>query len=88
MGQVSPSGERAENLKNNFDVHCKEAAEAIASADYFMLATGAGFSADSGLAGKLLNCHLLNCAVYKDIADVAAYRQRDLTYADLCVPDW
>ena len=34
----------------------------------------AGWSADSGLA------------VYKDVADVAAYRDLGLTYRDLCVP--
>jgi hypothetical protein len=39
-----------------------------------LLCTGAGFSADSGLA------------VYKDVADVPAYKERKLDYADICVP--
>lgn len=41
-----------------------------------LLATGAGFSADSGLA------------VYKDIADVEAYHKEKLTYMSLCDPRW
>ncbi|EKX46935.1 hypothetical protein GUITHDRAFT_162849 [Guillardia theta CCMP2712] len=52
------------------------AAELLLSADYVLIAAGAGFSADSGLP------------VYKDIADVDAYKKMDVTYADLCVPDW
>lgn len=27
-------------------------------------------------------------AVYKDIADVKAYHEMDLTYTDLCTPEW
>ena len=46
------------------------------SADYVIIAAGAGFSADSGLP------------VYKDIADVDAYKRMNVTYADLCTPDW
>ena len=41
-----------------------------------MLTTGAGWSADSGLA------------VYKDIANVPAYHSLGLTYYDLCQPRW
>lgn len=54
---------------------CRAAAQAIAQAEVLLLATGAGFSADSGLK------------VYNDIADVPAYRAAGLTYMDLCVPD-
>lgn len=42
--------EQVEALKASFEKDCEEAAKAIASADYFLFATGAGFSADSGLA--------------------------------------
>ena len=51
------------------------AAEMLLDADYVLIAAGAGFSADSGLK------------VYKDIADIEAYRRLKLTYADLCTPD-
>ena len=54
----------------------QKAAQSIASADRLLITSGAGFSADSGLA------------VYKDIADVPAYRARNLTYRDICEPDW
>ena len=47
----------------------------LLDADYVLIAAGAGFSADSGLK------------VYKDIADIEAYRRLKLTYADLCTPD-
>eukprot|EP00971_Amphidinium_carterae_P122893 2432625-Amphidinium_carterae.1 len=49
-----------------FDVY-RNAAEAIAEADVLFLCTGAGFSADSGLA------------VYKDIAEIAPYKERGST---------
>mmetsp|Transcript_11624 Transcript_11624/g.26627 ORF Transcript_11624/g.26627 Transcript_11624/m.26627 type:complete len:380 (-) Transcript_11624:439-1578(-) len=52
------------------------AAQLLLSADYVLIAAGAGFSADSGLP------------VYKDIADVDAYKKMNVTYADLCIPDW
>ncbi|KAJ1637600.1 hypothetical protein T492DRAFT_1140470, partial [Pavlovales sp. CCMP2436] len=52
------------------------AADAIIRCDYLLIAAGAGFSADSGLA------------VYKDIADVPTYRAAGLTYAELCDPLW
>jgi len=51
-------------LEEKTELHCREAAKAILSADILLLHTGAGFSADSGLA------------VYKDIANVPAYRER------------
>lgn len=52
------------------------AAELLLNADYVLIAAGAGFSADSGLP------------VYKDIANVEAYKRMKVTYADLCTPDW
>ena len=50
------------------------AAAAVAQADVLLMMTGAGWSADSGLA------------VYRDIADQPAYAARGLTYPDLCQP--
>ncbi|KAG6591147.1 Sirtuin family, catalytic core small domain [Phytophthora cinnamomi] len=50
------------------------AAEILAAADFLLLATGAGFSADSSLP------------VYADIAKVAAYEKMDVEYQDLCDP--
>lgn len=55
---------------------CAAAAKAISEADVLLLCTGAGFSADSGLA------------VYDDVAQVPAYKQRGLSYQDLCNPHW
>ncbi|CAE8668375.1 unnamed protein product, partial [Polarella glacialis] len=52
------------------------AARTIAEADVFLLCTGAGFSADSGLA------------IYADVAKVPAYAARGLEYRDLCQPFW
>ncbi|KAG8469173.1 hypothetical protein KFE25_007691 [Diacronema lutheri] len=52
------------------------AADALVRCDFLLIAAGAGFSADSGLA------------VYKDIASVPAYRAARLSYADLCNPLW
>ncbi|ETP37048.1 hypothetical protein F442_15098 [Phytophthora nicotianae P10297] len=52
----------------------RAAAEKLASADFLLVATGAGFSADSSLP------------VYADIANVDAYEKMDLEYQDLCVP--
>ena len=49
---------------------------AIKQADVLLVATGAGWSADSGLA------------IYRDVADVAAYHERGLTYRDICTPQW
>lgn len=54
---------------------CERAAKAVAGADVLLLCTGAGFSADSGLA------------VYDDVAKVSAYASRQLEYSDLCKPD-
>eukprot|EP01012_Entosiphon_sulcatum_P058118 TRINITY_DN8207_c0_g1_i1.p1 TRINITY_DN8207_c0_g1~~TRINITY_DN8207_c0_g1_i1.p1 ORF type:complete len:382 (-),score=40.28 TRINITY_DN8207_c0_g1_i1:57-1202(-) len=58
------------------DLSLRQAAIAIHNADVLLFASGAGWSADSGLA------------VYADVADVPAYRQRFLTYGDLCKPQW
>ena len=52
----------------------RRAAEVIFDADVLLVITGAGFSADSGLA------------TYIDVADVDAYRDRGWRYRDLCVP--
>jgi len=54
----------------------ERAAQAIVDADVLLLVTGAGWSADSGLA------------VYNDLASVPAYNQRGLTYGDVCQPKW
>jgi len=51
-------------------------AELLLRADYLLISAGAGFSADSGLS------------VYKDIANVPAWRARGLSYHDLCEPSW
>lgn len=59
-----------------FDEQCEQAAEALAQADVLLLVTGAGWSADSGLA------------IYKDIGKVSAYEQLGLEYADVCQPKW
>jgi len=57
-----------------------------------LLATGAGFSADSGLAVVqiTLQSHPTHSHIiqYKDIANVPAYQNAGLDYADICVPDW
>lgn len=69
-----PSPEQAASLRTDVDAACAEAAEWLAGADVLLLATGAGFSADSGLA------------VYGDLAQVPAYATRGLTYSDLSRP--
>eukprot|EP00928_Gymnodinium_smaydae_P061833 TRINITY_DN45812_c0_g1_i1.p1 TRINITY_DN45812_c0_g1~~TRINITY_DN45812_c0_g1_i1.p1 ORF type:complete len:517 (+),score=57.33 TRINITY_DN45812_c0_g1_i1:28-1551(+) len=62
-------------LRKSVDEHCAEAARAIASADVLLVCIGAGFSADSGLP------------TYRSTADIGAYKERGLTYRDLCNPD-
>lgn len=64
----------AAELKNNTRKHCQLAAAKIHEADVLLVITGAGFSADSGLA------------TYLDVADVDAYRNRGWRYRDLCTP--
>lgn len=78
MGQVpsTPTTEQAAELSATLEASLDRAAAAIARADVMLLATGAGWSADSGLA------------VYKDIANIKAYLDRELTYHDLCEPHW
>ena len=78
MGNAAsaPTKEQAAALKEQHSASAARAAAAIAGADVLLLATGAGWSADSGLA------------VYKDIADIPAYHKRGLTYRDLCEPHW
>ena len=56
--------------------HEELAARALKEADVLLLVTGAGFSADSGLA------------VYNDIGNVEAYQVRNLDYSDICRPTW
>ncbi|KAF0853030.1 conserved mitochondrial SIR2 superfamily protein [Andalucia godoyi] len=53
-----------------------KAARALLNADFCLISAGAGLSADSGLP------------VYKDIADVEAYRTMGVEYHDLCDPIW
>ena len=69
-----PTDEQAEELKEKMNQMVEAAAAAIAKADVLLVTTGAGWSADSGLA------------VYKDVADVPAYHKRELTYHALCNP--
>ena len=52
----------------------RQAAHLLHSAEVLLLVTGAGFSADSGLA------------TYLDVADIEAYRERGWRYRDLCRP--
>ncbi|ETW03386.1 hypothetical protein H310_04864 [Aphanomyces invadans] len=54
------------------DAALRAAADDVLSADFLLVAVGAGFSADSGLP------------VYNDIANVAAYKAMDIEYRDLC----
>lgn len=71
-----PTGEAKDKLLERVNEICAEAGVFIASADVFLLCTGAGFSADSGLA------------VYADVAQVPAYASRGLSYHDICQPRW
>ena len=52
------------------------AAKAILQADYLLVLAGAGFSADSGLP------------CYDAIADLPPYKELNITYSDICSPDW
>jgi hypothetical protein len=54
----------------------QKAAKLILDADFMIVATGAGMSADSGLP------------VYIDTQRVEAYIKRRLSYMDLCDPRW
>lgn len=72
----APSGAQLAELRETMEESVQRAAGAIAQADVLLLLTGAGWSADSGLS------------VYKDVADVKAYRDRNLTYSSICEPHW
>ena len=72
----TPTAPQMAELEATMDESVQRAAAAIAQADVLLLLTGAGWSADSGLS------------VYRDVADVAEYRERDLTYASICEPHW
>ena len=69
-----PTSDQLEELQRRFPELTARAACALLQADVLLVCTGAGWSADSGLA------------VYRDVADVDAYRDRGLTYRDLCQP--
>ena len=69
-----PTPEQLEELQARGDDIIERAAAALANADVLLVASGAGWSADSGLA------------VYRDVADVEEYRTRGVTYHDLCQP--
>jgi len=71
-----PSESKLLELQQQVDVLCEQAAQKIAEADVLLLCTGAGFSADSGLA------------VYADVGRVEAYARRGLTYDDIAQPRW
>lgn len=71
-----PDAATAKVLQENFVEQCDHAAEVLDEADVLVLITGAGFSADSGLA------------VYADVANVPAYSMRSLDYFCICQPDW
>lgn len=71
-----PDEQKAEELKINFEKYCRNAAKALHESDVLLLFTGAGWSADSGLA------------VYGDVARIPAYQQRGLDYSEICMPDW
>ena len=72
----APTEEQHRELAETLAESTQRAGAAIAQADVLLLATGAGWSADSGLA------------VYKDIANIKAYNERKLTYHDICEPHW
>lgn len=71
-----PSPELEEELQATLDTNLALATETVRNAEVLVLITGAGFSADSGLA------------VYADVANIKAYQQRNLDYHDICQPRW
>eukprot|EP00929_Paragymnodinium_shiwhaense_P000606 TRINITY_DN10085_c0_g1_i1.p1 TRINITY_DN10085_c0_g1~~TRINITY_DN10085_c0_g1_i1.p1 ORF type:complete len:1047 (-),score=243.13 TRINITY_DN10085_c0_g1_i1:72-3212(-) len=76
LGPSQPTQEERQQLVGWLDRSGRLAAKALLEADVLLLCTGAGFSADSGLA------------VYKDIAELKAYRDLGLRYHDICRPEW
>jgi NAD-dependent SIR2 family protein deacetylase len=75
-GPSKPPKDEADRLREGLNDVCLKAAHAIDDADVLLVVTGAGFSADSGLA------------VYNDIARIKPYADRMLKYHDLCEPHW
>ena len=71
-----PCTSQRERLHQDYRRLCKRAARCIHNADVLLVCTGAGFSADSGLA------------VYADLAKVPAFKDRGLEYHELCNPEW
>mmetsp|Transcript_159030 Transcript_159030/g.506493 ORF Transcript_159030/g.506493 Transcript_159030/m.506493 type:complete len:479 (+) Transcript_159030:80-1516(+) len=71
-----PSDEDREFLTSTLEQTCRIVAEDLSNADVLLVCFGAGFSADSGLA------------LYKDIAELEAYRGMKLQYHDICQPLW
>merc|ERR1719502_442743 len=71
-----PTPKQTAELEAEHERLILRAAAVLAEAEVLVLLTGAGWSADSGLA------------VYRDIADVPAYHNQGLTYYDLCQPRW
>jgi NAD-dependent SIR2 family protein deacetylase len=71
-----PSEELAARLRERAGAACLEAAAWLQKADVLLFCSGAGFSADSGLA------------TYATVAEVEAYARRGLEYHDLCEPRW
>ncbi|KUF79268.1 hypothetical protein AM587_10004050 [Phytophthora nicotianae] len=76
MGAEEEEESGGDTIKRNVDVclPLEYRQKKLASADFLLVATGAGFSADSSLP------------VYADIANVDAYEKMDLEYQDLCDP--
>eukprot|EP00804_Cyclotella_cryptica_P018641 CCRYP_011436-RB/>CCRYP_011436-RB protein AED:0.16 eAED:0.16 QI:34/-1/0/1/-1/1/1/0/508 len=62
------------NISQTTKAAIQAAARHLHSCQVLLLVTGAGFSADSGLA------------TYLDVADIDAYRKRGWRYRDLCRP--
>ncbi|CAE7432009.1 unnamed protein product [Symbiodinium natans] len=75
-GEAVPTHAHARELIANVPHECERLAALLRRADAILVGTGAGWSADSGLA------------TYKDVADVPALRAVDLSYYDLCQTRW
>uniref|UniRef100_A0A7S4UG17 Deacetylase sirtuin-type domain-containing protein n=1 Tax=Alexandrium monilatum TaxID=311494 RepID=A0A7S4UG17_9DINO len=61
---------------DSVQAECFRAAKAILDCDVFLLCTGTGFTADSGLP------------LCREIAEIAQYRSRGLTYTSICDTCW
>lgn len=75
-GPEKPTEAQVKALKEDLSTSIAKAAKLLDDAEVFLLMTGAGFSADSGLA------------VYADVARIDAYKTQGLEYYDLCQPHW